>query len=57
MAKIFYRGKKIFHGFINNVTNTFVNFSGLFLIDIFKKWRQGVIDREEMVTGETRSHF
>lgn len=57
MAKIFYRGKKIFHGFINNVTNTSVKFSGLFLIDIFKKWRQGVIDREKMVTGETRSHF
>ena len=30
MAKIFCRGKKIFHGFINNVTNTSVNFSGFF---------------------------
>lgn len=57
MAKIVYRGKKIFHGFINNVTNTSINFSGLFFIDFLKKWRQEVIDREEMVTGKARSHF
>lgn len=36
MAKIVYRGKKIFQGFINNVTNTSINFSGLFFIDFFK---------------------
>ena len=57
MAKIFYRGKTIFHGFINNVTYTSINFSGLFFIDFLKQWRQEVIDREEMVTGKARSHF
>lgn len=41
MAKIFCRGKKIFHGFINNVTNTSVNFSRFFFHRLFLKMEIG----------------
>lgn len=54
------RGKKLFHGFINNVINTLVNISGLFFFLFswtFKKWRYKVTDREEKVIGKARSHF